>query len=105
MKDSSLRSILIEVLASYSPSIGGAERAIEGTAPNGITVVLSEFSNHPAYSIAVKDQAQIFIRTMERVKSFAEVLRQDPSGFALIDFVIQDCQVSWYDFPSYSHFV
>ena len=86
-------------------SIGGAERAIEGTAPNGITVVLSEVSNHPAYSVAVEDQAQIFIRAMERVKRFAEVLRIDPTGFALIDYVIQDCQVNWDDFPAFNHFV
>lgn len=86
-------------------SIGGAERAIEGTAPDGITVVLSEVSNHPAYSIPVENQAQIFTMVMERVKRFAEVLRQDPTGFALIDYVLQDCQVNWSDFPSFDYLV
>ena len=67
--------------------------------------VVSEVSNHPAYSVAVEDQAQIFIRAMERVERFAEVLKKDPAGFALIDYVIQDCQVNWDDFPSFNHFI
>ena len=90
---------------SVLASIGGAEQVMEGAASDGIAVTLSEVSDHPMYSMKVEDQAQIFIRAMERVERFAGVLKKDPTGFTLIDYVTQDYQVHWSDFPSSNYLV
>lgn len=78
--------------------IAAAEAEVEGSFGQLAAEVISDLSEITT-SVPMEEQSETFIRSQKDTVILASKLKNDPSGFSLINHVVNDLEQNWGQFP------